>query len=69
MDEFQLWTASLLAARITVGDIIVYAIAGFVVLALANVTLAIAGDAADKERRGVWRRQHVDLEDDRNNSR
>ncbi len=81
MDDFQIWiartidefqvliaSASPLDTRITDGDILVYAVTGFVVLALAKGILARIRSRADKKRL-AWGRQHVDPEDDRNNSR
>ena len=78
MDDFQFWiartidefqvlnaSASPLDTHITDGDILVYAVTGFVVLALAKGISARIRGRADKKRL-AWGRKHVD---DRNNSR
>ena len=59
MDEFQFWIASLSDARITVGDILVYVIAGFVALIIARAIRAQVRKRAEN-RRKAWRRQHGD---------
>ena len=59
MDEFQFWIASLSDARITVGDTLIYVIAGFVVLVIARAIRALARKRAEN-RRKAWRRQYGD---------
>ena len=65
MDEFQFWIASLIAslsdARITVGDTLVYVIAGFVVLVIARAIRARVRKRA-ANRRKAWRRQYGEAE-------
>ena len=57
--EFQFWIASLSDARITVGDTLIYVIAGFVVLVIARAIRALARKRAEN-RRKAWRRQYGD---------
>ena len=56
------WIASLLDTRITVGDIVIYIIAGFTILAIMKVTFAMVGDAINDRRRTAWRRQYGEAE-------
>ncbi len=63
VDKFQLWIASVLDARITVGDILIYAIASFVVITIIRAIRARAANMAEK-RLKAWRRQYGDTEND-----
>ena len=57
MNEFQLWIAGLLDARITVGDTVVYGIVGFVVVTIAKAIRAWVQNCTEN-RRKAWLRQY-----------
>ncbi len=57
MYEFQFSIASLLDARITVGDTVVYVIAGFVVVTIARAIRAWVQNRAENQRK-AWLRQY-----------
>ena len=56
LDDFGSWIASLLDVYITVGDIIIYIIAGFIILAIIGATLARISTANEQRRRAAWNR-------------